>query len=106
MKCLSGYIARSVLGAIALVLLVIVALDAMGAIVDGASDITTEYTFKQVMIYVALTLPARIYEHMPMACLTGCLIGLGSLANNSELVVMRSAGVSVLHIVWLVLRPI
>lgn len=106
MRRLSGYIAASVLGSIALVLLVIVALDAIGAIIDGAGDVSKDYTFNQVMIYVALTIPARIYEHIPMASLTGCLIGLGVLANNSELVVMRAAGVSVLRIVWLVLRPI
>lgn len=106
MRRLSRYISTSVLGAIALVLLVIVALDAIGALIDGAGDIANEYTFNQVMIYVALTLPARIYENIPMASLTGCLIGLGVLANNSELVVMRSAGISVLRIVWLVLRPI
>lgn len=106
MRRLSAYITTSVIGAIAVVLLVVVALDAIGAIVDGAGDITKEYTFNQVMIYVALTLPARIYENIPIACLTGCLIGLGVLANNSELVVMRAAGVSVLRIVWLVLRPI
>ncbi|MDX2463037.1 MAG: LPS export ABC transporter permease LptG [Porticoccus sp.] len=106
MRRLSSYVASSVLGSIALVLLVIVALDAIGAIIDGAGDVGKDYTFNQVMIYVALTLPARIYEHIPMASLTGCLIGLGVLANNSELVVMRAAGVSVMRIVWLVLRPI
>jgi lipopolysaccharide export system permease protein len=106
MRRLSAYITTAVIGAIGLVLLVIVALDAIGAIIDGVGDVSNEYTFNQVMIYVALTLPARIYEHIPMACLTGCLIGLGSLANNSELVVMRSAGVSVLRVVGLVLQPI
>ncbi len=106
MRHLSRYISISVLGAIALVLLIIVAIDAIGAINDGRGDITKDYTFKQVVIYVALTLPARIYEHLPMSSLIGCLIGLGVLANNSELVVMRAAGMSVLRIVWLVLRPI
>ncbi len=106
MRQLSRYISSSVLGAIALVLLVIVTIDAVGAINDGRGDIAKDYTFKQVIIYVALTLPARIYEYLPMSSLIGCLIGLGMLANNSELVVMRAAGMSVLRIVWLVLRPI
>lgn len=106
MHHLSRYVTASVLGAIALVLLVIVALDAIGAVVDGVGDISHNYTFNQVMIYVAMTLPGRIYENIPMASLVGCLIGLGVLANNSELVVMRAAGVSVLRIVWLVVRPI
>jgi lipopolysaccharide export system permease protein len=106
MRQLSRYISTSVLAAITLVLLIIVAIDAIGAINDGRGDIAKDYTFKQVIIYVALTLPARIYEYLPMSSLIGCLIGLGVLANNSELVVMRAAGMSVLRIVWLVLRPI
>ena len=106
MRHLSRYIAFSVLGAIALVLFVIVTIDAIGAINDGRGDIGKDYTFGEVIIYVILTLPSRIYEYIPMASLIGCLIGLGMLANNSELVVMRAAGLSVLKIVGLVLKPI
>lgn len=106
MPRLSRYVTASVLGAISLVLLVIVALDAIGAVIDGVGDISNNYTFNQVMIYVVMTLPSRIYENIPIASLIGCLIGLGVLANNSELVVMRAAGVSVMRIVWLVIRPI
>ncbi len=106
MQRLSRYVTASVLGSIAMVLLVIVSLDAIGAVIDGTGDIEKDYSFLQVMIYVAITLPGRIYGNIPMASLIGCLIGLGVLANNSELVVMRSAGVSVLRIVWFVIRPI
>lgn len=106
MRHLSRYISSSIIGAIALVLFIIVTIDAIGAINDGRGDIDKDYTFYQVIIYVLLTLPARVYEYIPMASLIGCLVGLGALANNSELVVMRAAGVSVLRIVWLVLRPI
>lgn len=106
MQRLSRYVTAAVLGSIALVLLVVVALDAIGAVIDGMGDISHKFTFGQVLIYVAMTLPGRIYENLPMASLIGCLIGLGVLANNSELVVMRAAGVSVLRIVWMVLRPV
>ena len=106
MKTLSTYVTISVVGSIGLVLLIIVILDAIGAMIDGAGDITGEYTFAQMVIYVALTIPARIYEFLPTASLIGCLVGLGGLANNSELIVIRAAGVSLLHIVWVVLRPI
>lgn len=106
MRQLSRYISLSVVGAVVLVLFVIVAIDAIGAINDGRDDIAKDYTFSEVVIYVAMTLPARVYEYLPMASLIGCLIGLGILANNSELVVMRAAGMSVLRIVSLVLRPV
>ncbi len=40
-----------------------------------------------------------------MAALIGCLIGLGTLASSSELIVMRAAGVSLGRIVWAVMKP-
>jgi hypothetical protein len=42
---------------------------------------------------------------LPMAALIGCLIGLGTLASNSELTIMRAAGVSIGRIVWAVMKP-
>ena len=86
-KRISSYISISVVGAIGLVLLIIVTLDCVGAMIDGAGDVTAEYNFLQVLIYVALTVPGRIYEFLPTASLIGCLVGLGALANNSELIV-------------------
>jgi lipopolysaccharide export system permease protein len=48
---------------------------------------------------VLLTTPRRIYELMPYVAFMGALIGLGTLANNSELVVLRASGMSVWRIV-------
>ncbi len=42
---------------------------------------------------------------LPMAALIGCLVGLGTLASNSELTIMRAAGVSLQRIVWAVMKP-
>jgi lipopolysaccharide export system permease protein len=47
-----------------------------------------------------------VYEYLPFATLIGCLAGLGILANSSELVIMRAAGVSVRRICWMVLKPV
>ena len=106
MRLLSRHVATSVISAVMMVLMVIVALDGIGAVIDGAGDIKNEYTFTELLKYVGLTLPSRIYENMPISALIGCLMGLGVLANNSELVVMRAAGVSVMRIVWFVLKPV
>ncbi len=104
MRKLRGYIGQTVVSAIGLVLVIIVGLDAMSAVIDESTDISETYTFTQVAFYVALSLPARIYEFLPFAALIGCLIGLGSLATTSELVVMRSAGVSTGRLVWTVMQ--
>lgn len=106
MTRLSRYVARTVLYAILGVLLVVVALDAMAAIIDEVGDIRGEYTFLEVLKYVGTTLPGSIYQNIPFAALIGCLVGLGLLASNSELVVMRGAGISLLRIAGFVLRPV
>jgi lipopolysaccharide export system permease protein len=102
---LSRYIGRTVIMSTFLVLIVIVGLDAVTAFIDESGDISETYTVLEVLIYVALTLPGRLYEYTPFAALIGCLIGLGQLATNSELVVMRGAGVSIARLVWIVLKP-
>lgn len=106
MRKLNSYIANAVIGSVAMVLLVILALDVISALVDQLGDMRAEYNFVEVMIYVGLTIPRRINEYIPFSSLVGCLIGLGMLAGNSELVVMRAAGVSVSKISWAVLRPV
>jgi len=105
MRRLNRHVGSSVFGAIMLVLLVVLAVDVISALINEVEDIRNDYTFKNVLVYIGLTFPSRIYNQLPLASLIGCLIGLGLLASNSELVIMRSAGVSVQRIVWFVLRP-
>jgi lipopolysaccharide export system permease protein len=46
-------------------------------------------------MFTLLRLPNLAFEMMPVAALIGSLLGLGALASNSEIIVMRSAGLSV-----------
>ena len=57
------------------------------------------YGLWQAAQYVFLALPIKIYELFPMAGLLGCLLGLGYLSTNHELVVMRASGMSLWQIV-------
>ncbi|MEK1907015.1 MAG: LPS export ABC transporter permease LptG [Pseudomonas sp.] len=102
---LDRYIGSSVFFAILSVLGVIVGLALLFAYIDELGDLSENYGTLEALVYVLLTLPRRIYEMLPMAALIGCLIGLGSLASNSELTIMRAAGVSVGRIVWAVMKP-
>lgn len=106
MSQLSSYIFKTVFGAIVLVLLLVVGLDVVSAIVDQLEDVRGDYTFLQAVYYVMLTIPGRISEYVPLACLIGCLIGMGSLASSSELVVMRANGMSLFSLAGLALRPV
>lgn len=62
------------------------------------------YTIWQAVQYVLLTLPRVAYQLFPTVALLGSIIGLGILASNSELVVLRAAGVSPNRIVLSVLK--
>lgn len=103
---LSRYVASTVLFAIFAVLLVVVSLDVVSAIIDQVGDLRGDYSFLEALRYVATSLPGRIYENIPFSALIGCMLGLGLLANSSELIVMRGAGVSLHSIVGYVLQPV
>lgn len=106
MTRLDWYITRHVLGAIFIVMLVIVGLDLLFSVLDQLADLTDNYQFKDALYYVAMTGPRRLYEHIPLCSLVGCLLGLGSLATSSELTVMRAAGISTLRIIGAVMKPV
>ncbi|MEJ5059297.1 MULTISPECIES: LPS export ABC transporter permease LptG [unclassified Pseudomonas] len=102
---LDRYIGSSVFMAILAVLGIILGLATLFAFIDEMSEVSDTYTLVDVASYVLLTAPRRLYDMLPMAALIGCLIGLGSLASNSELTIMRAAGVSIGRIVWAVMKP-
>ncbi|TDV69881.1 LPS export ABC transporter permease LptG [Pseudomonas sp. LP_7_YM] len=102
---LDRYIGKSVFMAILAVLGIILGLASLFAFIDEMADISDTYTFWDAGSYVLMTAPRRLYDMLPMAALIGCLIGLGALASNSELTIMRAAGVSVGRIVWAVMKP-
>ncbi len=52
------------------------------------------FRFRDALFYVALTLPSRTYELMPIAALIGTIYALSKLAANSEFTIMRVSGMS------------
>ncbi len=62
------------------------------------------YTPLVALQFTLLTLPRWTGDLFPMAALIGSLMGLGSLASNSELTVMRAAGISIMRIAWAVMK--
>lgn len=104
MRLLDRYIAVNVVVAVLLAVAVLTAVAGLFAFMSQLSDMTGRYDVLRVAEYVLLTLPRRAYELFPTAVLLGALLGLGQMAGNSELVVMRAAGVSVARIVRSVLQ--
>ena len=91
----------AMLGATALLLL----LQVLFAYLGELGDLKDNYTAWVALRYVLWESPSYLYELLPIAALMGSVIGLGTLASNSELVVMRAAGQSLWTIVGWVLRP-
>ena len=105
MKKLDRYIGMTVLIAMLSVMLIVVFLDTLFAFMAQLEAVRNDYQLPQVVQYIILTTPKRIYEIIPVASLIGCLLGLGSLANHSELVIIRAAGISLRRISWYVIKP-
>ena len=95
MKLLSQYMMRTILASTALVLVVLLALAGLFEFIAELDDIQGDYQTPQAILFTALRLPNLAFEMLPVAVLIGSLLGLGALAGNSEIIVMRSAGLSV-----------
>ncbi|MDM8569506.1 LPS export ABC transporter permease LptG [Thiotrichales bacterium HSG1] len=105
MKTLDKYIGKTVLTGILIVLLILVGLFTFFEFIDEIDDIGKQrYGLLQAVQYVALEIPIFVYNLFPYAALLGTLLGLGLLANNSELIVMRATGISTVRIVMSALK--
>ena len=105
MTIIDKYLGKTVLSAIALVTLMLAGLQLFMLFVGQLGDIGKgDYGVFQALFYVLLQIPYQVYLFFPVACLLGALLGLGMLANHSELLVVRAAGMSVLQVVRAVLQ--
>ena len=105
MNLLAAYVSRTVLSSMLLVLALLLGLDLVFSFIGELEDIQGSYQAAQALQVVALELPFRLCDVLPVAGLIGGIVGLGLLAGQSELTVMRSSGVSNSRIVWWALRP-
>lgn len=95
MKLIDRYISRSILAATGVVALVISAILLLMVFISEVDNIGEgSFGIGKVLLYVALMWPVRMYLVLPVVALLGSLLALGALAGGSELVVIRSAGVS------------
>jgi len=92
---LSQYMMRTILASTALVLVVLLALAGLFEFIAELDDTRGDYQTPRVILYTLLRLPQIAVEMLPVAALIGSLLGLGALAANSEIIVMRSAGLSI-----------
>ncbi len=93
-------IARHILYSTLLVLNVLVALAVFFVMIDGLKDYgRAGFGLVELIKYVVLKQPQQVYDLSPIAALIGAMMGLSTLALNSELTALRAAGISVARIV-------
>ena len=99
------YIARTVLSGVLLATLILLGVFAFVDLVAQLKHVgTADYGSLQAVMYVLLILPQRLYELSPSILLLGSIMSLGTMAANSELIVMRASGVSIMRITRSVLQ--
>lgn len=102
MRLLTGYLMRTIVVSSAMVLTVLLALAALFEFIGQLEDVQGRYGIPQALMFSFLRLPQLSFEMLPIAVLIGSMLGLGGLASSSELVVMRSAGLSVARLAGMV----
>lgn len=102
---LDRHIGRSLLLATLLVTGVLLALFVFISLVDVLPDYGKgSFGLVELVHYIVLSQPRKLYEAFPVAVLVGALLGLSTLALNAELTAMRAAGVSKARIVWAAMK--
>ena len=99
MTLLDRYLARTVLLHTLMVMAVLMALMTLVTFIGQQNDIGQgSYGVSDAFLFTMLSLPQQVYELLPIATLIGAILGLGALARDSELTVVRAAGVSIVRI--------
>ena len=105
MKILQKYVTVNLVNVTLIALFGLVALFSFFTAIDELADTGRgHYTVALAMLYVLLTTPKLAYELFPIAAVIGSMVTLGMLARNSELVVIRTAGVSRLDLALVMAR--
>lgn len=102
---MSRYIQRHVYQGTLLTLLLLVSLGLFFIFFGELDDIGRgDYRLIHAVEYLALRVPGKVVQFMPIAVLLGTILSLGALASNSEIIAMQAAGYSVVHLLRAVLQ--
>lgn len=105
MTILDRYIGKQMIATISLVIFALLGVDVFFYLVNELRFVGKgDYKFTTALLFIALTIPRKLYIIFPWAALLGSLLALGNLAKYSELVAMRVASVSVPRISWAALK--
>ncbi|MGD9824637.1 MAG: LPS export ABC transporter permease LptG [Desulfobacter sp.] len=99
MRILDIYIARSFLKYFFFVVLILMVLFSLFELLSQLDDVGKgNYQLTNALAFVALTLPRRLLDLMPISTLLGGIVALGLMADHGELVAMEASGISIMRI--------
>ncbi len=75
------------------------------AYLSELENLSETYTYWDALRFILYRSPYFLVQFIPTGALLGAVIGLGLLAGNSELVVMRAGGVSIYRIIGFAMLP-
>ncbi|MGP1956352.1 MAG: LPS export ABC transporter permease LptG [Arsenophonus sp. NC-PE1-MAG3] len=102
---LDKYIGRVILSSILMTLFMLVSLSGIIKFIEQLRKVGDgDYTTWSAGVFTLLTVPRDIEVFFPMVSLLGTLLGLGTLATRSELVVMQAAAFSRLQVSMSVMK--
>ncbi|WP_263064396.1 LPS export ABC transporter permease LptG [Dickeya dadantii] len=104
-RVLDRYIGKTIFNTIMMTLFMLVSLSGIIKFVDQLRKVGQGgYSVMGAGLYTLLSVPKDIEIFFPMAALLGALLGLGTLATRSELVVMQASGFTRLQIAAAVMK--
>ncbi|MDR9498474.1 MAG: LPS export ABC transporter permease LptG [Hydrogenovibrio sp.] len=106
MNRIERYLGRVLVQHALLVWLVLLSLFVFFEFLNQLGKMEKDYGLAEVLRFSLFKMPVYGYEIFPLAVLIGALIGLGGLANQSELVVLRVTGWSLPRIFWAVIKSV
>lgn len=104
MNKIERYLGSVVLMHAVLVMLVLMVIFAFFEFMNQLGDVDESYTIGLAALFTILKLPVYGYEVFPIVLLIGTLMGLGGLANHSELTILRVTGWSIKRILLAVMK--
>jgi lipopolysaccharide export system permease protein len=101
MKIIDRYIMVTLIKAATVAMVTFLAITAFLTLIDELGDTGRgNYNTITAIQYVLLVLPRVAYELFPIVAVIGAMTTLGILSHNSELVILRTSGVSLKRLAW------
>ena len=104
---ITGFLIQlSVIKSIGLVFLILFSLDFILMMVGELRNISDYQNLESFIISLTFSIPKRIYDVIPLACLIGAIVCYGRLQESGELIAVRVLGKSFKQVFSSILFPI